>query len=176
MEPRHDPLSLPRGGIHAFYAALRDNTEPGPVPTFPDNGIYCELRDTQFRLTFFATGVARHFSLVGRFVENDERIYLDWNMETALPALWMTLGGGFVAVLVFLIGLTSKDGPQWFTLLWSGIFGAISYGNYRTMGLAKDDTQKLLLETVQTCIDEAGAALSQSAPIQLNPAPTEPTP
>lgn len=176
MEPKHDPLSIPRKGIHAFYAALRDNAEPGPLPLHPDNAIYCEVRESQFRLTYFATGVARHFSLVGHFTEHNERLYLDWKTETALQAVWMTLGGGFVAVIVFLIGLTSKDGPQWFTLLWSGIFGAVSYGNYRTMDRAKDDAQKVLLETVKVCIAETEAALSRSATIQSDVSQPEPTP
>jgi len=173
MEPRHDPLSLRRGGIHAFYAALRDNTEPGPVPTFPDNGIYCELRGAEFRLTFFATGPARHYTFVGRFEEHEDRLYLQSHMEAALPAIWITPAGGMAALVVFLIGLTSKDGPQWFTLLWSGIFGAISFVNYHRMGLAMRDTEKLLLDTVQTCIDEAEANLS--APIQSGSSQPEPT-
>jgi len=173
-ELSHIQYSLPRSAIHAFFAALRANTEPGPVPALPDNAIYCDLEGSQFRLTFYATGMARHFTLVGEFV-GDERLHLTWKIETALHGSWMTIGGGIVALLVFLMGLTSKDGPQWFTLFWAFPLGAVSYFNYRTLNLAKDDSEKLLLETVQNCIDEA-ERVTQSAPLLSAPVPNEPTP
>lgn len=174
-EPIRAPLSISRHALPAFFELIKTRYEK-PLPFVPDDKMYYSEDRFGFRLRIFTLGIDRNFTLLNNFIDEGERMHLDSKLDEGVPALIIPIFGGMAVLLVLLIGLLSKDGPQWFPILWALGFGAMIYVNYHGMLKAGEAAKKKYLKTIQDCIDEAEVTLTQSAPLQSAPSPNEPTP